>query len=907
MATIAQLIVDVAANTARLQEDVNKVNKSLQTIQDAAGTAGKALAGLFGIVSVGATAKQLLDYADGVVNVAEKTKFSTDAVQELTLAFQPHGIAIDAVATANEKLSKNLIGDDKSTVAALQKMGLHIATLKTLAPDQLFITVADAVGKIKNPAEQAYVAMTVFGKGGAEILGALDGHLKETTESFKAMGLIIDEKTIKAADDFGDQLGLMGKQLLGIVAQIIGPLLPGLSALGSALSWLAGLIGTILHGAILGLEAGFGSLMATGARVVAWLADLITKVPVVGKHLGFMGDAANILRGFADGTSDAVHHLFDNTDQLGQSAPKTGGALRGFGGDLEEAARKAKEFKEAMERIASFGVNYQTVLATMDGQTVAIGVHLLEQGAKAEDLRIVLGLTEGQVKALEQQHKFLASAIESTNKQMVAQHQILGLMRPRFSDLHDELTGVEEQTGLLHAELLDINDTAIMPFADAEKYAAEQTDALRDKLEELRDTPSIFQRLMNSVGGLNDIFQRAFEGGGDLGGAVSSFATHIASNLLSAIPVVGPMISQFAGSIVSGIKRLFGGPSQDELAARDTFAKFQQQFGSLQQTIDAVGAAYVKAGKTGTDAQRDLQRALDATHKSAAAEAEALQTINDVLNQQKQDEADLQAAVERYHFSIEELGPAMQKQQLDAQAQQLIRDWTLLVDSGIKVDAVNARMSDSMNSYLQLARSTGQEVPAAMEPILQKMLDQGLLTDDAGKKITDLKDLGVTFSMTMSEGFQKVVDKLQELLEKIGGVATGINNIPKDVTITTRYTDYHQDVTLPPIYTDTDSGAYGSTGGLVTSTGIQHFAGGGTVLPFVPRGTDTVPAMLTPGEMVLTKNQQQGLGSTVVDLSEVRQELQQLRREQATQARRLPQQLTAAFTSAMTQSRQGRR
>jgi hypothetical protein len=65
--------------------------------------------------------------------------------------------------------------------------------------------------------------------------------------------------------------------------------------------------------------------------------------------------------------------------------------------------------------------------------------------------------------------------------------------------------------------------------------------------------------------------------------------------------------------------------------------------------------------------------------------------------------------------------------------------------------------------------------------------------------------------------------------------------------------------------------------------------------------------MLTPGEMVLTKNQQQGLGSTVVDLSEVRQELQQLRREQATQARRLPQQLTAAFTSAMTQSRQGRR
>jgi hypothetical protein len=340
-------------------------------------------------------------------------------------------------------------------------------------------------------------------------------------------------------------------------------------------------------------------------------------------------------------------------------------------------------------------------------------------------------------------------------------------------------------------------------------------------------------------------------------------------------------------------------------------AQFQKQYGSLQQTIDAVGAAYAKAGKTGVEAQRDLRRALDATHQSAAAEAAALQTINDVLNAQKQDDADLDAAIGRYKFSIEELGPAMQKQKLDEQAQQLLNDWRLLVGSGIQVASVNEHMASSINDYLKLARDTGQEVPIAFKPILEKMLEQGTLTDENGDKITDLGQIGVTFSETMTQGFQKVVDKLTELINKISATTGAINAIPnsKTISIETVYStvgapssDQVQDV----------SGA--SAGGYVTDYGIQHFGGGGVVLPFRPMGTDTVPAMLTPGEMVLTKRQQRavfGSGSApTIDMSEfkaMRNELQSLRAEQSAAARRLPTQLGAAVTSALLTAREGRK
>jgi hypothetical protein len=415
----------------------------------------------------------------------------------------------------------------------------------------------------------------------------------------------------------------------------------------------------------------------------------------------------------------------------------------------------------------------------------------------------------------------------------------------------------------------------------------------------------------STVGDLNRVFQSAFEGGGGIGGAVSSLATNLTSNLLSAIPVVGPMLGQFAGALVSGVKAMFGGPSKDELAARDTFGQFQKQFGTLQQTIDAVGAAYAKAGKTGTEAQAALKRALDATHVSAEAEKKALDEINGVLNEQKQDDADLQTAIGKYKFSIEELGPAMQKQQLDQQAQQLMNDWRLLVGSGIELTTVNEHMASSVQDYLNKAKATGQEVPIAMQPILQKMIDQGLLTDDAGKKITDMKDLGVTFAETMTEGFNKVVDKLTELINKISATTGAINAIPnsKTISIETVYStvgapssDQVQDV----------SGA--SAGGYVTDYGIQHFGGGGVVLPFRPMGTDTVPAMLTPGEMVLTKRQQRavfGSGSApTIDMSEfkaMRNELQSLRAEQSAAARRLPTQLGAAVTSALLTAREGRK
>lgn len=262
--------------------------------------------------------------------------------------------------------------------------------------------------------------------------------------------------------------------------------------------------------------------------------------------------------------------------------------------------------------------------------------------------------------------------------------------------------------------------------------------------------------------------------------------------------------------------------------------------------------------------------------------------------------ATLDETVKRYGFTIEELGPALQRQELDKQAQQIFKDWQVLNSAGIDTTVIAGKMADSINEYVKRAVGMGIEVPASMRPMLQRMIDMGLLTDASGTKIEDFETSGISFAETMTEGFTRVVDSVTKLADAISKTLGGaINSIPTERTIHIGY--QYDPINLP------DNGM--ATGGLVTAHGIQHFAGGGNVLPFVPRGTDRVPAMLTPGEMVLTKGQQQRLlsGGGRMNTAAIEDKLDRNHRQALEEARRQPERTAIAVRDAIVLAGLGRR
>jgi hypothetical protein len=73
-------------------------------------------------------------------------------------------------------------------------------------------------------------------------------------------------------------------------------------------------------------------------------------------------------------------------------------------------------------------------------------------------------------------------------------------------------------------------------------------------------------------------------------------------------------------------------------------------------------------------------------------------------------------------------------------------------------------------------------------------MEQGLITDDNGEAITDMGKLGVTWASSVTKEFQKIVDKLDALLTKLGLTKDAINDIPKTVDVTVNYNQG----TIPP-------------------------------------------------------------------------------------------------------------
>jgi hypothetical protein len=80
-----------------------------------------------------------------------------------------------------------------------------------------------------------------------------------------------------------------------------------------------------------------------------------------------------------------------------------------------------------------------------------------------------------------------------------------------------------------------------------------------------------------------------------------------------------------------------------------------------------------------------------------------------------------------------------------------------------------------MATYLQTALSVGAEVPAAMKPILEMMAQQGVLMDAAGNGFSTLEGLSINWSETLTQGFDRVIVKLDQLINSLIAAGTAIS------------------------------------------------------------------------------------------------------------------------------------
>lgn len=309
-------------------------------------------------------------------------------------------------------------------------------------------------------------------------------------------------------------------------------------------------------------------------------------------------------------------------------------------------------------------------------------------------------------------------------------------------------------------------------------------------------------------------------------------------------------------------------------AGVDTDLAIRKMGPSLSQLV-------VDAVTTGTKVPGALQPIIEKLIKMGGLTDAAAKALLGMTASTMPSLADITAAAERYGLKLDDLGLKVQQLRIDEQAAQISADFKLLAEAGVPFNAImkdtKTQVTDTGASFTEMSAkaqaeyiaaggvvstvtvgmhndiqqmvlksiATGAELPAVMKPLIDDLIasggDNGLV-DQLGNALTDTGKL--TFAKDLSGMFETLIDKLNEFIGVIkDGVVPSLVGIGK--------------TNVPPI----EIGYYYSAknelpgGGDVEQS--RPYATGGRVLAFTPRGTDTVPAMLTPGERVLTQSQNQ--------------------------------------------------
>jgi tape measure domain-containing protein len=402
-----------------------------------------------------------------------------------------------------------------------------------------------------------------------------------------------------------------------------------------------------------------------------------------------------------------------------------------------------------------------------------------------------------------------------------------------YEDMAKELKALGEEGAAEAAESLEamVKEAKALKEADlaqAGDEAAKSFEGMASELKDLGPAPTLFDEIAKAIGGavqITDALESAFaqmgisadhgigqavKGLGDLAHAASDVAKAVATG--NPVQIIAASISALGG-VISGVKNIWNG-----LFGKGEIMKvndMRDAFFAAHGGFAAFGAEMAKV--SGEDWAAKIFKATTVEQFNALVkEAQGL------LDTQGQAQEALNAAVEKYGFTIDELGPKWAQQELDIKAGELLKDYELLKASGIDVNTIIERMGPNLNEYVQSAIKAGSTIPEAMRPVIEKMIQNGELLDENGKAYESVEAAGLSFSKTLSEGMAEVVEQIKALVAALTGIPQSVSPIHVPVV----YDDPGYDGRPGPEEHAAAAGfsgmVYGPTRFLVGESGPEH-------------------------------------------------------------------------------------
>ena len=204
--------------------------------------------------------KEAADFSLQMRNLSLTTGMSVVSLAGLHDSVGEMGGDFDRVSVGLSKMLKaqqDAVDGNKKAIKGFHDIGISVAELKRLSPEQLFYRVADGFRQTGSAAERNQAAVALFGRGGRELIAMFDLLGPEIQQHIKEMGEAsgVTDKATEASVRFKvvtEQMSVEGRKLGSIFLPILSAIGLGLAGVGvvaaNVFEIVAGILVTLFEG-----------------------------------------------------------------------------------------------------------------------------------------------------------------------------------------------------------------------------------------------------------------------------------------------------------------------------------------------------------------------------------------------------------------------------------------------------------------------------------------------------------------------------------------------------------------------------------------------------------------------------------------------------------------------------------
>lgn len=367
-------------STGKTGGHFQNMQKQIGTAMARIGTVVKAGAAVFGglVIAIGAVAAPLLlmtknfaDTADELAKLSTRSGATVEFLSSMKLALDLNDGSLQALGTGFRKLNQAM---SEVITGNLTEAGKSLLALDTrfesmikngASAEEMFILVSDKLSQLESQSLKTDLAFQIFGRAGEELLPTLDlgaKGLEEMRKKAEELGIVIDTKSAKKAEEFNDNITILKASLSSLGYTVGKELVPELNGLVLDFTAWVGKNKELLKQDLIGFIRGavkvakdLAPLISAIGSSIAWTAEQVAKGNAVLDRLskerekgGFWG---SVVSGGMIGLAGPAGGLVANSlkeeaaqRKVNEAREKGINTLMGYAGGLGITTEKGKEW-----------------------------------------------------------------------------------------------------------------------------------------------------------------------------------------------------------------------------------------------------------------------------------------------------------------------------------------------------------------------------------------------------------------------------------------------------------------------------------------------------------------------------------------------------------------------------------